>query len=138
MWVVVHGQEIRAINALIWTMKISPNSNGHWPASSCRCEEAYGMCHHWILDSIFFTAKDSAFRKVKHTCYWKNTRSQSSIGLPNKILKIEESLLQVLDGHSGDVMDLVGLIQLGIYLLKLGILSCNYAKSGSSSPTSIV
>jgi hypothetical protein len=58
--------------------------------------------------SICFAKEDSDVSKLKHGMSFspKKCSSQSPAVLPSKILKIEESPLQELFGHTSDVMDL--------------------------------
>ncbi|GAU13195.1 hypothetical protein TSUD_303260 [Trifolium subterraneum] len=101
------GQEIRAHKGLIWTMKFSPN--GQYLATGGED----GVIRVWRVSSlnassIFFAKEDSPVNKLKHdlSISPKKCSSQSPAVLPSKILKIEESPLQELYGHSSDVMDL--------------------------------
>lgn len=102
------GQEIRAHEGLIWTMKFSPN--GQYLASGGED----GVIRIWRVktlntSSICLNAEDSAASKVKHdfSSSQKKHSSQSSfIVLPNKIFKIEESPLHEFYGHASDVLDL--------------------------------
>lgn len=123
------GQEIRAHEGLIWTMKFSPN--GQYLATGGED----GVIRIWRVSSlntssICFAAEDSAFSKVKYdTCSPMKHSSRSLIVLPNKILKIEESPLQMLYGHSSDVMDLAW----SNSDVSLVFLSCSYAISSICS-----
>jgi hypothetical protein len=101
------GQEIRAHKGLIWTMKFSPN--GQYLATGGED----GVVRIWRVSllnasSICFAKEDSAVSKLKHDLSFspKKCSSQSPAVLPSKILKIEESPLQELFGHTSDVMDL--------------------------------
>ncbi|KAK7353624.1 hypothetical protein VNO80_19075 [Phaseolus coccineus] len=101
------GQEIRAHEGLIWTMKFSPN--GQYLASGGED----GVIRIWRVtsldtSSICFNAEGSAVRKVKRgsSCSQKKYSSQSFAVLPNKILKVEESPLHEFYGHTRDVLDL--------------------------------
>ncbi|XP_027942673.1 WD repeat-containing protein 44-like [Vigna unguiculata] len=101
------GQEIRAHEGLIWTMKFSPN--GQYLASGGED----GVIRIWRVtslntSSICFNAEDSAVSKVKHGSSGSQQKhsSQSFVVLPNKILKVEESPLHEFCGHTSDVLDL--------------------------------
>ncbi|BAT79216.1 hypothetical protein LR48_Vigan04g135900 [Vigna angularis] len=101
------GQEIRAHEGLIWTMKFSPN--GQYLASGGED----GVIRIWRVtllntSSICFNAQDSAVSKVKHGSSGSQQQqsSQSFVVLPNKILKVEESPLHEFYGHTSDVLDL--------------------------------
>ncbi|KAF1865062.1 hypothetical protein Lal_00004436 [Lupinus albus] len=100
------GQEIRAHNGLIWTIKFSPS--GKYLASGGED----GVVRVWRVVSLdtssdYFITDDSIISKVKHdiSCSQRKNSSQSLNALPNKILQIEESPLQEFYGHSGDVLD---------------------------------
>lgn len=101
------GQEIRAHKGLIWTMKFSPN--GQYLATGGED----GVVRIWGVSSlkassICFAKEDSDISKLKHDMSFspKKWSSKTPAVLPRKILKIEESPLQELYGHSSDVMDL--------------------------------
>ncbi|CAJ2641572.1 unnamed protein product [Trifolium pratense] len=101
------GQEIRAHKGLIWTMKFSPN--GQYLATGGED----GVVRIWRVSSlkassIWFAKEDSAVSKLRHDLSFspKKCSGESPAVLPSKILKIEESPLQELYGHSSDVMDL--------------------------------
>jgi hypothetical protein len=59
--------------------------------------------------SICFAKEDSAVNKLKHDMSFspKKCSSQSSAVLPSKNLKLEESPLEELYGHSSDGFGLV-------------------------------
>jgi len=101
------GQEIRAHKGLIWTMKFSPN--GQYLATGGED----GVVRIWCVSSlkassICFAKEDTDISKLKHDMSFspKKCSSKTPAVLPRKILKIEESPLQELYGHSSDVMDL--------------------------------
>jgi len=101
------GQEIRAHEGLIWTMKFSPN--GQYLASGGEDGVVrIGRVTSLNTSSICFNAEDSAVSKVKHgsSGSQKKHSSQSFVVLPNKILKVEESPLHEFYGHTKDVLDL--------------------------------
>ncbi|KAE9584223.1 putative transcription factor WD40-like family [Lupinus albus] len=101
------GQQIRAHQGLIWTMKFSPN--GHYLASGGD-DGVVRIWHVISLDtsSICFTTEDSTASKLKfeNSYHQKNLSNQSFIFLPNKVFQIEESPLQEFYGHFSDVLDL--------------------------------
>ncbi|KAI9113873.1 hypothetical protein K1719_015124 [Acacia pycnantha] len=101
------GQEIRAHEGLIWTMKFSPN--GQFLASGGED----GVVRVWRVismdtSSICFNAEDTTTSKVKQeiSCSWRRKSNISFMALPNKVLQIEESPLQEFFGHTSDVLDL--------------------------------
>ncbi|CAK8567890.1 unnamed protein product [Lathyrus sativus] len=103
----VHGgQEIRAHKGLIWTMKFSPR--GQYLATGGED----GVVHIWHVSSlnassICYAKQASAVSKLKHGVSFSSKKCcQSPVVVPSKILKIEESPLQELYGHSSDVVDL--------------------------------
>ncbi|RZB86995.1 hypothetical protein D0Y65_026914 [Glycine soja] len=105
------GQEVRAHNGLVWTMKFSPC--GQYLASGGED----GAVQIWCVtsldkSSICFTPQDNT-SKSKVECDNSSPRkkhlSQPFIFLRNSVFQIEESPLQQFFGHSNDVLDLVQL-----------------------------
>ncbi|CAI8598862.1 unnamed protein product [Vicia faba] len=100
------GQKIRAHKGLIWTMKFSPR--GQYLATGGED----GVVRIWLVSSlnassICYAKEASAVSKLKHGVPFSSKKCcQSPLVLPSKILKIEESPLLELYGHSSDVMDL--------------------------------
>lgn len=102
------GQEIRAHEGLIWTMKFSPN--GQFLASGGED----GVVRVWRVismdtSSISFNAEEiTSTSKVKQeiSCTWRKKSNIPYMALPNTVLQIEESPLQEFFGHTGDVLDL--------------------------------
>lgn len=95
------GQEIRAHNGLIWTMKFSPD--GQYLASGGED----GVVRIWRVTSAdassnYPIVEDNFGIKVKGG---KRTK-HASIVISEKVLHIEESPLQEFHGHSSDVLDL--------------------------------
>lgn len=122
------GQKIRAHKGLIWTMKFSPR--GQYLATGGED----GVVRIWHVSSlnassICYAKEVSAVSKLKHGVSFSSKKyCQSPVVVPSKILKIEESPLQELYGHSSDVVDLawsdsdVSLICYKFYLLLLLLL----------------
>ncbi|KAK4256779.1 hypothetical protein QN277_006460 [Acacia crassicarpa] len=101
------GQEIRAHEGIIWTMKFSPN--GQFLASGGED----GVVRVWRVismdtSSLCFNAEDTTASKVKQeiSCSWRSKSNISFMALPDKVLQIEESPLQEFFGHTSDVLDL--------------------------------
>ncbi|MED6161854.1 hypothetical protein PIB30_064679 [Stylosanthes scabra] len=81
------GQDIRAHNGLIWTMKFSPS--GKYLASGGED----GVVRIWRVVSV----------DTSNLCF-NEAENQSFVVFPNKIFQIEESPLHEFYGHSGDIL----------------------------------
>ncbi|KAL4276751.1 hypothetical protein HN51_059401 [Arachis hypogaea] len=97
------GQNIRAHDGLIWTMKFSPS--GRYLASGGQD----GVVRIWRVvstdaSSLCFNGVKSADSKVKP--HNSAPKTQSFVVFPNRIFQIEESPMQEFCGHSSDVLDL--------------------------------
>ncbi|KAG6721665.1 hypothetical protein I3843_03G123600 [Carya illinoinensis] len=102
-----NGQEIRAHNGLIWTMKFSPD--GQYLASGGED----GVVRIWRVTSV--DASDNYFM-VRGSFGIKMNRGKSTLGgksmnhasivMPDKIFHIEESPVHEFHGHSSGVLDL--------------------------------
>ncbi|GAB4848273.1 hypothetical protein Ancab_002939 [Ancistrocladus abbreviatus] len=101
------GQEIQAHKGVIWTMKFSPDAQ--YLASGGQD----GVVRIWRVtsasaDGKSFANQESLHRnreKGKPGCRRKAT-SHVHVVIPDEIFQIEESPLQALHGHTGDVLDL--------------------------------
>ncbi|KAG4983148.1 hypothetical protein JHK87_027897 [Glycine soja] len=102
------GQEVRAHNGLVWTMKFSPC--GQYLASGGED----GVVRIWCVtsldkSSICFTPQDSTSKsnvECDNSSPRKKHLSQPFIFLRNSVFQIEESPLQQFFCHSNDVLDL--------------------------------
>lgn len=95
------GQEVKAHNGLIWTMKFSPD--GQYLATGGED----GIVCIWRISMVDASCdRDKcAFGSLdKSNCQKKSC--DASIVIPEKIFRIEEEPLQKLYGHCSDVLDL--------------------------------
>lgn len=99
------GQELKAHNGLIWTMKFSPD--GQYLASGGED----GVVCIWRVTMVDASCKTDkctygSLDMEGKPCLQKNKSTHASVIIPEKIFHIEEEPLQKFHGHSSDVLDL--------------------------------
>ncbi|KAI8535857.1 hypothetical protein RHMOL_Rhmol10G0207200 [Rhododendron molle] len=92
------GQEIRAHEGLIWSMKFSPD--GHYLASGGQ-DGVIRIWHVKQSDAHFKGLNDEGKRSLG-----RKKASPLSVVIPDKVFRIEELPLQEFYGHTSDVLDL--------------------------------
>ncbi|KAL5555659.1 hypothetical protein UlMin_037895 [Ulmus minor] len=101
------GQEIRAHEGFIWTMKFSPD--GQYLASGGED----GVVRVWRVmvveaSSDYLAAEGNFCSNLKQvkSSFKRKSSIHASVVFPDKIFRIEESPLHEFHGHSSDVLDL--------------------------------
>ncbi|PSS26657.1 WD40-repeat-containing domain protein [Actinidia chinensis var. chinensis] len=92
------GQEIRAHEGLIWSMKFSPDCQ--YLASGGQD----GIIRIWRVTQSDTSCKDLYDEGKSNS--GKTKSSHISVGIPDKVFRIDELPLQEFHGHTSDVLDL--------------------------------